>query len=241
MQSCDQLEHIMKQVADCQLGALAGAKFREDSDARYDEWRSDVACDDSCEWLNQDPEAEQHFLSYMSGYHSVMRSTALSATFKWEGASTPRPQHCFMAERELNLPPYSLLHPVFLKSVLSDRTFRMISRIRGVPRVLDPHKTFADWEESRQGDTADNGLSARISVKNPSSTVAHKSLLALQHPTQASNNNDYDTVNSNNNKAAAPQSERHDDEEESSSDDDDDDPATGSCSEYFPGYLSDRD
>jgi hypothetical protein len=163
----------------CQIPFTRSTKFIHHSKVMYDDWADNVIPECRCDWVNYDDDVYSHYHTYIMMYHDAIRQTPLSATFNWDSAviDLPNPKLCFMAERELNLTPYSILHPVLLKALLPDRTFRMISRIKGAPRDMDPNVTFGDWCKSRGDSTADNGLSARIRCR---ADITAQSLKALQ-------------------------------------------------------------
>jgi hypothetical protein len=232
----DQLEHLRPRIR--AIPSLS--KSYPDHKARYDAWVISVH-KFGCAWLEGDSDAMDHFLMYLSGYKELTQGTAISATFDWSKVRC-RIQHCFMAERELNLPPYALWHPLFLSWVLpASRAATGAARVRGAPHDLDHATTMEEWYKSR-GNLADtdDGLTARIKRNTPDRTPASLKAVrdALSHIVVVSD----DEVDSKNDESsAAPPAQAADDDETRGDIYEDDEPDVPyyyeSTGELFPGQF----
>jgi hypothetical protein len=140
--------------------------FQSGSATKLEAWKS--ACyDQYVEWVDENEDATDSFLLYFTLYSSSIADTLLVTTFIWAKAS-PLAKHCFMAERELNLPPYTLWHPYFTSTVVpSAKTCHVLGRAHGAPVHMDARATFIAWIDARDESMADNGLTARITLPAP--------------------------------------------------------------------------
>jgi hypothetical protein len=138
-----------------------------DSDARFAAWQKHCY-QTSCHWVDESDVVLENFGSYFSSYCSAITTDALlPATFVWDGPET-RVKAIFMAERELGVLPYTLLHPLFMTSVVATAaTLRLLGRTHGSPHNMDPEATIIEWGRARGDSTADNGVSARIKPSPP--------------------------------------------------------------------------
>jgi hypothetical protein len=158
-----QADIIERRVYDVGRQTTDTRQYRNfDVEAAYEKWYKDCF-EVRCQWVDEDDDVWNEFVSYMGRYkYGMSPKSVLVDTFLWDKA-TVHAKAFFMAERELNLPPFSIMHPLFTKSVVqSDKTMHMLGRMSGSPHNMDPWETFRQWTIWRQDSAKDNGLSARI-------------------------------------------------------------------------------
>jgi hypothetical protein len=211
-----------------------GSSTYEQADLRHD-WML-LVYNMTCPWVDEDEGAQRHFPTYVAGFMSLLSGTVVLTPSFISSKEWPAPQCCFMAEREMNLPPYTLLLPLFLAAVLpADQLAKGNARLRGSECCPDPDATYDRWIEQRGDDLSDRGLTARVRRKTPDRTPASLKALTKQLSHIVVSSDDDDESDSKQHDGAAASPARPDDQEDG---DEPDEPShfelTG---ELYPGYF----